>query len=128
MTHDYTRRDVTRGLGAALLTPSLATVPATVAFAQAPSGEPIKIGFGMALTGPLAANGKQALLGAKIWEEADQQEGRPARPAGQAHLLRRPDQARRPCPASTPSCSTSTNVDLVVGPYATHRSRRPCRS
>ena len=31
--------------------------------AQAPSGEPIKIGFGMALTGPLAANGKQALLG-----------------------------------------------------------------
>jgi len=26
-------------------------------------GEPIKIGFGMSLTGPLAANGKQALLG-----------------------------------------------------------------
>src|ERR1044072_6796820 len=34
-----------------------------------PRGEPIKIGFSMALTGPLAANGKQALLGAKIWEE-----------------------------------------------------------
>ena len=37
--------------------------------ANAQSGEPIKIGFGMALTGPLAANGKQALLGMKIWEE-----------------------------------------------------------
>ena len=31
--------------------------------------EPIKIGFSMALTGPLAPNGKQALLGMKIWEE-----------------------------------------------------------
>ena len=37
--------------------------------AQAQSGQPITIGFGMALTGPLAANGKQALLGMKIWEE-----------------------------------------------------------
>ena len=37
--------------------------------AKAQSGEPIKIGFSMALTGPLAANGKQALLGMKIWEE-----------------------------------------------------------
>jgi branched-chain amino acid transport system substrate-binding protein len=37
--------------------------------AQAQTGEPIKIGFGMALTGPLAGFGKQALLGMKIWEE-----------------------------------------------------------
>ncbi len=36
---------------------------------SAQSGEPIKIGFSMSLTGPLAANGKQALLGQKIWEE-----------------------------------------------------------
>ena len=35
----------------------------------AQSGEPIKIGFSMALTGPLAPNGKQALLGAEIWAE-----------------------------------------------------------
>ena len=40
-----------------------------VSGAQAQNKEPIKIGFSMALTGPLAANGKQALLGAKIWEE-----------------------------------------------------------
>ncbi len=34
--------------------------------ANAQSGEPIKIGFGMSLTGPLAANGKSALLAMKI--------------------------------------------------------------
>jgi len=37
--------------------------------ALAQSNEPIKIGFSLSLTGPLAANGKQALLGAKIWQE-----------------------------------------------------------
>ena len=31
--------------------------------------EPIKIGFGMGLTGGLAASGKAALLAMKIWEE-----------------------------------------------------------
>src|ERR1700710_1373660 len=36
---------------------------------SASAQEPIKIGFSMALTGPLAANGKQTLLGMKIWEE-----------------------------------------------------------
>ncbi len=36
---------------------------------SAQSNEPIKIGFSLALTGPLAPNGKQALLGAKIWLE-----------------------------------------------------------
>src|SRR5437660_10464238 len=37
--------------------------------APALAQEPIKIGFSMALTGPLSPNGKQALLGMKIWEE-----------------------------------------------------------
>ena len=37
--------------------------------ASAQSGEPIKIGFSMALTGALAPNGKSALLAQKIWEE-----------------------------------------------------------
>src|SRR5207247_10699220 len=39
--------------------------------AAGPAGaaEPIKIGFGMGLTGGLAASGKAALLGMKIWEE-----------------------------------------------------------
>src|SRR5215471_18579160 len=90
----------------------------TPAKAQAPSGEPIKIGFSMALTGPLAANGKQALLGAKIWEEETNKKG---------GLLGRPvkiiyydDQSN---PSTVPGIYTKLldvdKVDLVVGPYAT---------
>jgi len=53
---------------------SLLAAAAVAAFpkstqAQTLSGQPITIGFGMALTGPLAGFGKQALLGMKIWEE-----------------------------------------------------------
>ena len=33
------------------------------------AADPITIGFGMALTGPLAANGKMSLVAMKIWEE-----------------------------------------------------------
>jgi len=33
------------------------------------AADPLRIGFGMALTGPLAPNGKSALLAMKIWEE-----------------------------------------------------------
>ena len=62
----------------------------------------------MALTGPLAANGKQALLGAQIWAGGDQRQGRPARPPGPARSTTTTSPTRRPCPASTPSCSTST--------------------
>jgi branched-chain amino acid transport system substrate-binding protein len=45
------------------------------ASAQAPSGEPIKIGFSMSQTGPLAATGKQALLGKKNGEEEPNAQG-----------------------------------------------------
>jgi branched-chain amino acid transport system substrate-binding protein len=91
------------------------TVPAS---AQAPSGEPIKIGFSMALTGPLAANGKQALLGAKIWEEETNKKGgllgRPIK------LIYYDDQSN---PSTVPGIYTKLldvdKVDLVVGPYAT---------
>lgn len=37
--------------------------------ASAQSGEPIKVGFSMALTGGLASNGKAALAAMQIWEE-----------------------------------------------------------
>jgi branched-chain amino acid transport system substrate-binding protein len=49
-------------------------------FTPAQAQEPIKIGFSMALTGPLAANGKQALLGMKIWEEEINARTRPCQP------------------------------------------------
>jgi branched-chain amino acid transport system substrate-binding protein len=88
------------------------------ASAQAPSGQPITIGFGMALTGPLAANGKQALLGAKIWEETINKKGgllgRPVK------LIYYDDQSN---PSTVPGIYTKMldvdKVDLVTGPYAT---------
>ena len=115
MTHRITRRHVNAGIGAALISPAWAS---TSAFAQ--GGEPIKIGFGMALTGPLAANGKQALLGAKIWEEEINAKGGLLGRPGQARLLRRSDPIRRPCRASTRSCSTSTRSTSSSAPMATN--------
>jgi len=104
-------------LGAALLAIVAAGVMANSAAAQ--SGEPIKIGFAMALTGPLAANGKQALLGMKIWEEEINAKGgllgRPVK------LVNYDDQSN---PSTVPGIYTKLldvdKVDLIVGPYATN--------
>src|SRR4029453_14467275 len=50
-----------------VISPLLAAfVPAS---ATAQTGEPIKIGHSMSLTGGLAPNGRSALLAQKIWEE-----------------------------------------------------------
>jgi branched-chain amino acid transport system substrate-binding protein len=87
--------------------------------AKAQSGQPITIGFGMALTGPLAANGKQTLLGMKIWEEEVNAKG---------GLLGRPvklvfydDQSN---PSTVPGIYTKLidvdKVNLVVSGYATN--------
>ena len=57
-----------RGAVASFFAAAAVAVFLPPAKAQAPSGQPVTIGFSMALTGPLAANGKQALLGMKIWE------------------------------------------------------------
>jgi branched-chain amino acid transport system substrate-binding protein len=87
--------------------------------AQAQKGEPIKIGFGMALTGPLSPNGKQALLGMKIWEEETNAKG---------GLLGRPvkivyydDQSN---PSTVPGIYTKLldvdKVDLILGGYGTN--------
>src|SRR5471030_3198482 len=87
--------------------------------AGAQDKEPIKIGFSMALTGPLSPNGKQALLGMKIWEEEIN---------GKGGLIGRPvklvyydDQSN---PSTVPGIYTKLldvdKVDLVLGPYATN--------
>ena len=95
---------------------ALASLP-TIASAQ--SGEPIKIGFSMALTGPLAPNGKQALLGAKIWEEEINAKG--GLLGRKVQLINYDDQSN---PATVPGIYTKLldvdKVDLVVGPYATN--------
>ena len=88
------------------------------AAAQAPSGQPITIGFAMALTGPLAANGKQALLGAKIWEETINKKG--GLLGRSVKLVYYDDQSN---PSTVPGIYTKLldvdKVDLVTGPYAT---------
>ena len=49
----------------------LAAVAALLLMAAAPAkaAEPIKIGLGMSLSGPLAANGKMSLVAMQIWED-----------------------------------------------------------
>jgi branched-chain amino acid transport system substrate-binding protein len=114
MGNRITRRGVNTGIGAALISPALAAAPA---FAQ--SSEPIKIGFGMALTGPLSPNGQQALLGATIWsEEINAKGGLLGR---QVQLIHYDDQSS---PATIPGIYTKLldvdKVDLVVSGYATN--------
>jgi branched-chain amino acid transport system substrate-binding protein len=89
------------------------------ASAQAPAGDPIRIGYSMALTGPLAANGKSALLAQKIWEEDINAKGgllgRPVK------LVYYDDQSN---PSTVPGIYTKLidvdKVELVVGGYATN--------
>ena len=85
----------------------------------AQSSGPIRIGFSMALTGPLAANGKQALLGAKIWEEEINAKG--GLLGRKVELVNYDDQSN---PANVPGIYTKLldvdKVDLVNGPYGTN--------
>jgi len=107
--------------GTTTLAPSLLVGLAFVGMAAAPAGavEPIKIGFGMGLTGGLAASGKAALLGMKIWEEETNAEGgllgRPVK------LVYYDDQSN---PATVPGIFTKLldvdKVDLVCGDYGTN--------
>jgi branched-chain amino acid transport system substrate-binding protein len=97
--------------GAVALSAALAGGPA---FAQAP----IKIGFGMALTGGLAPNGKSALLGMKIWEEDTNAKGgllgRPVK------LVYYDDQSNgSTVPGLYAKLLDVDKVDMIVSGYAT---------
>ena len=114
MSRRITRRGVNAGIGAALLSPALAT---TSTFAQGAAA--IKIGFGMALTGPLAVNGQQALLGTQIWaEEVNAKGGLLGR---QVQIIYYDDQSN---PSTIPGIYTKLldvdKVDLVLSGYATN--------
>jgi branched-chain amino acid transport system substrate-binding protein len=91
-------------------------VPASAA---AQPGEPIKIGYSMALTGGLAANGKSALLAQKIWEEdVNARGGLLGRPV---KLIYYDDQTN---PATVPGIYAKLldvdKVDLIIGGYGTN--------
>jgi branched-chain amino acid transport system substrate-binding protein len=90
---------------------------AAAGFAQ--SKPPLKIGFSMALTGPLAANGKAALLSMEIWrEEINKKGGLIGR---QVEYVYYDDQGN---PSLVPGLYTklldSDKVDMVVSPYGTN--------
>jgi branched-chain amino acid transport system substrate-binding protein len=83
------------------------------------AADPIKIGFGMAQTGPLAANGKSALLAEEIWKDDINAKG---------GLLGRPvefvtydDQSN---PSTVPGLYTKLldvdKVDIVLSGYGTN--------
>jgi branched-chain amino acid transport system substrate-binding protein len=90
---------------------------ATQAIAQ--GKPPLRIGFSMALTGPLAANGKAALLSMEIWrEEINKKGGLIGR---QVEYVYYDDQGN---PSLVPGLYTklldSDKVDMVVSPYGTN--------
>src|SRR5437016_12889751 len=106
------------------LTPSFALAAAVAlaaawtAQAQAPAGDPIRIGYSMALTGGLAPNGKSALLAQKIWEDdVNAKGGLLGRPV---KLVYYDDQSN---PATAPGIYTKLldvdKVELIIGAYAT---------
>jgi len=79
--------------------------------------EPIKIGFGMSLTGPLAANGKMSLVAMQVWEsDINAQGGLLGRPV---KLVYYDDQSK---PAEVPAIYAKLldvdKVDLIVSGYA----------
>src|SRR6476620_3935805 len=102
----------------ALLLGGAAAATAVTGAAAAQTGQPIRIGFSMALTGGLAPNGKSALLAQKIWEEDVNAKG---------GLLGRPVKLvyydDKSSPAEVPAIYTKLldvdKVELVIGPYAT---------
>ena len=97
----------------------LGTMVAGAGSALAQTGEPIKIGFSMALTGGLGPNGQSALVAHKIWEEDINAKGgllgRPVK------LIFYDDQTN---PSTVPGIYSKLldvdKVDLVVGGYATN--------
>jgi branched-chain amino acid transport system substrate-binding protein len=116
MNHNVSRRGVACVAGALLLATGIA---ATRLPAAAQSGDPIKIGLSMALTGPLAANGKMALLGAKIWQDETNAKG--GLLGRQVQLISYDDQSN---PSTVPGIYTKLldvdKVDLIVSGYATN--------
>ena len=102
--------------GAAVLA---AATMALTAGAAAQSGEPIKIGFGMAMTGGLGPNGKSALLAEKIWEEDVNAKGGLL---GRKVKLIYYDDATNPAgvPGLYSKLLDVDKVDIIMGGYGTN--------
>jgi branched-chain amino acid transport system substrate-binding protein len=108
------RRQVRYLLGAATAVGTLIG-----SYAVASAADPIRIGLGIAQSGQLAADGKAALVGMKIWEEDVNAKG--GLLGRQVKLVYYDDQSN---PANVPGIYTKLldvdKVDLVVSGYATN--------
>jgi branched-chain amino acid transport system substrate-binding protein len=87
---------------------------------RALAADPIRIGFGMSLTGPLAPAGKQSLLALEVWrDEVNAKGGLIGRPV---QLVYYDDQSN---PANVPSLYAKLidvdKVDLLASPFATNQ-------
>ncbi|MEX0591029.1 MAG: amino acid ABC transporter substrate-binding protein [Xanthobacteraceae bacterium] len=115
MMHNTNRRRFLWRCAAAPV--ALAISAVLLALAPAQAQQPIKIGFSMALTGPLAGAGQGALLAMKIWEDDVNKKG---------GLLGRKVQLvfydDKSIPAEVPGIYTKLldvdKVDIMMGPYA----------
>ena len=101
----------------AVLAAAVAVGPAGIPAAEA--AQPIKIGFGMALTGGLAGNGKAALMSMEIWrEDVNRKGGLLGRPV---EFVYYDDQTK---PANVPGIYAKLldvdKVDFVVSGYGTN--------
>jgi branched-chain amino acid transport system substrate-binding protein len=103
-------------LGTMVLPALVAGLVVSMTAAPTAAVKPIKIGFGMGLTGGLAASGKAAVLGMKIWkDETNARGGLLGRPV---KLIYYDDQSN---PATVPGIFTKLldvdKADLVAGDY-----------
>src|SRR5262247_906076 len=110
-------RSILRAVLIAVLTTVVLLAGAGAFVAQA--ADPIKIGFGMALTGGLSANGKPALLAVQIWkDDINKKGGLLGRPV---ELIFYDDQTN---PATVPGIYTKLldvdKVNFVVSGYGTN--------
>src|SRR5205807_10519650 len=115
---DEMHRQQDHGIAACLVA-VLVALAVPVARAQAPSGEPLKIGYGIAQTGGLAANGRSALLAQKIWEEDINAKG--GLLGRRVKLIYYDDQSN---PATVPAIYEKLldvdKVDVIIGGYGTN--------
>src|SRR5437868_13966174 len=99
---------------------SATAVGLTLAISPAFAADPIKIGFGMSLTGPNAGAGKMFLLGREVWkDEVNARGGVLGRPV---QFVYYDDQSN---PSLVPGIYAKLldvdKVDLVVSPFATNQ-------
>src|SRR5918995_576633 len=87
--------------------------------APAHAADPMKVGLTLALTGGVAANGKQILMALELWrDDVNAKGGLLGRPV---ELVYYDDQSNpNTVPALYTKLLTVDKVDLLVGPYATN--------